>query len=277
MLKTETSQYLHVLKVSEHIRTFTTTASVFDYSTNSSVVPVKIYRNADLDKLRIIKENKGKGGVYRWINNLNGKSYIGSSSNLGRRFTQYFSISNLEIEIKKGRSIICSALLKYKYSAFSLEIIEYCAPEKATIREQYFMYLICPEYNILSKAGSSLGHRHSEETKAKMSIAWTSLEERKTKISALKKGVKISEEIKAKISMAKKGNVKPEGSGRPSVNIEVVDTITQEKIVFPSISEAARVIGYTKEGISLAFKRQKEKGVDFIFVKKKRYKIKKID
>ena len=77
--------------------------------------------------------------------------------------------------------------------------------------------------------------------------------------------------------MAKKGNVKPEGSGRPSVNIEVVDTITQEKIVFPSISEAARVIGYTKEGISLAFKRQKEKGVDFIFVKKKRYKIKKID
>lgn len=83
MLKRETSQYLHVLKVSKHIRTFTTTASVFDYSTNSSVVPVKIYRNADLDKLRIIKENKGKGGVYRWINNLNGKSYIGSSSNLG--------------------------------------------------------------------------------------------------------------------------------------------------------------------------------------------------
>ena len=62
-----------------------------------------------------------------------------------------------------------------------------------------------------------------------MSIAWTLPEERKTKISALKKGVKISEEIKAKISMAKKGSVKPEGSGRPSVNIEVVDTITQEK------------------------------------------------
>lgn len=55
----------------------------------------------------------------------------------------------------------------------------------------------------------------------------------------------------------------------------MVDTITQEKIVFLSISEAARVIGYTKEGISLAFKRQKEKGVDFIFVKNKRYKMKK--
>jgi hypothetical protein len=57
----------------------------------------------------------------------------------------------------------------------------------------------------------------------------------------------------------------------------VVDTITQEKIVYPSISEAARVIGCSKEGISLAFKRQKEKGVNFILVKNKRYKITKID
>lgn len=121
----------------------------------------------------------------------------------GGWFTEYFSISYLETQIKKGISILCIALLKHGYSAFSLEIIEYCAPEKATIQEQYFMDLICPEYNILSKAGSSLGYLHSEETKAKMSLAWT--EYRKTKISALKKGVKISEDIKAKISMAKKG------------------------------------------------------------------------
>ncbi|RCI07364.1 hypothetical protein L249_3772, partial [Ophiocordyceps polyrhachis-furcata BCC 54312] len=29
----------------------------------------------------------------------------------------------------------------------------------------------CPEYNILAKAGSSLGHLFSEETKVKMSLA----------------------------------------------------------------------------------------------------------
>jgi hypothetical protein len=33
---------------------------VGNYSTNNSVVPVKIYRNADLDKLQIVKENRGK-------------------------------------------------------------------------------------------------------------------------------------------------------------------------------------------------------------------------
>jgi hypothetical protein len=57
----------------------------------------------------------------------------------------------------------------------------------------------------------------------------------------------------------------------------MVDTLTQEKIVFASISEVARAIGVTKEGISLALKRQKEKGVEFIFIKKKRYMLKKID
>ena len=35
------------------------------YSTNSTVVPTKIYKNAELDKLQILKENIGKAGIYR--------------------------------------------------------------------------------------------------------------------------------------------------------------------------------------------------------------------
>jgi hypothetical protein len=38
---------------------------VRNYSTNNSVVPVIKYSNADIQKLQIIKENKGKSGVYR--------------------------------------------------------------------------------------------------------------------------------------------------------------------------------------------------------------------
>ena len=41
--------------------------NVRNYSTNNSLVPcsaVKIYLNADLDKLLIIRENTGKSGVY---------------------------------------------------------------------------------------------------------------------------------------------------------------------------------------------------------------------
>jgi hypothetical protein len=36
------------------------------YSTkNTSVVPILTYNNSDLEKLKILKENKGKAGVYR--------------------------------------------------------------------------------------------------------------------------------------------------------------------------------------------------------------------
>jgi excinuclease UvrABC nuclease subunit len=50
-----------------------------------------IYNNSDLDKLKIIKNNKGKSGIYRWVNQDSGKTYVGSSVNLGKRLTFYFS------------------------------------------------------------------------------------------------------------------------------------------------------------------------------------------
>jgi hypothetical protein len=46
---------------------------------------------AGTHKKTIIKDNKGKVGIYRWTNLLSGKSYVGSSADLGRRFSQYLS------------------------------------------------------------------------------------------------------------------------------------------------------------------------------------------
>jgi len=37
---------------------------IFDISFLSIVVPVKMYANADVQKLEILKENKGKSGIY---------------------------------------------------------------------------------------------------------------------------------------------------------------------------------------------------------------------
>jgi hypothetical protein len=50
------------------------------------VLRSKIYLNADKDKLDILKENKGKSGIYLWENIENGKIYIGSSINLTFNF-----------------------------------------------------------------------------------------------------------------------------------------------------------------------------------------------
>jgi hypothetical protein len=43
-------------------------------------------------KVEILKENKGKAGIYRFVNIVNGKSYVGSSVNLSIRLGKYYNI-----------------------------------------------------------------------------------------------------------------------------------------------------------------------------------------
>lgn len=126
-----------------------------------------IYSNADLMKTQIVKENSNKCGVYLWSNILSGKTYVGSSINLGRRFKSYFTYSHISSP-KRSNSLIHKAILKYGYSNFQLEILEYCEPTFCHEREQYYMDLLKPEYNILTKAGSSEGYTHNEDTLKKM-------------------------------------------------------------------------------------------------------------
>jgi hypothetical protein len=122
--------------------------------------------------------------------------------------------------------IIYKALLKYGYSGFKLEILEYCNQmEEVLTREQYYLDLLKPEYNILKQAGSSLGFRHTEETRALMSISAKNKpavsEETKVKLreiaqnrfNILKKGNRLgsththSEETKAKMAESAKNRV----------------------------------------------------------------------
>lgn len=64
--------------------------------------------------------------------------------------------------------VINRALLKYGYSEFKLEILEYCDPKELAIREQYYMDQLCPEYNVLKTAYSSLGYKHTVKTLVKI-------------------------------------------------------------------------------------------------------------
>ena len=44
----------------------------------SKIKPVAVYKNCRQAKSRILKENRNKVAVYRWVNNVNNKTYIGS-------------------------------------------------------------------------------------------------------------------------------------------------------------------------------------------------------
>jgi group I intron endonuclease len=96
------------------------------------------------------------------MNNLiNGNLYIGSSINLSKRFSFYFN-NNL---LNKSNVLINRTILKYGRVNFSLDIIEYCSYENIVKREQYYLDLFKPEYNILKVANSSFGYKHNKKKK----------------------------------------------------------------------------------------------------------------
>lgn len=137
---------------------------------SNKIVTVVTYNDASVEMKSILRDNKGKSGVYLWTNKVNGKKYVGSSVNLSRRFKSYYNVNYLKSSSAKTM-LINRALLKYGYSNFKLEILEYCEACDLLAREQHFIITILPEYNILQTAGSSLGFKHSEETKQKISDA----------------------------------------------------------------------------------------------------------
>ena len=49
------------------------------------------YQNAEVDKDKILKENKDKSGIYLWTNTINGKQYIGSAIDLSDRLWKIHS------------------------------------------------------------------------------------------------------------------------------------------------------------------------------------------
>jgi len=171
-------------------------------SNSDKVIPVKVYDSAYEHKITILEENKGKSGIYRFYNKINGNFYIGSSKNLSNRFRQYFNLSYIS-QVKNQLSI-SRALIKYGYDNFRLEILEYCENSKSTLlnREQYYMDLLNPVYNIEKIAGSSAGRVLSEETKLLIS---KSLKKRYSIHKSSQIGRKHTADTKELMSISKKG------------------------------------------------------------------------
>lgn len=82
----------------------------------------------DTKKLEILRDNNNKSGVYRLVNQETRESYVGSSTNINKRFHFYYSLLSIEKVLQRSKSHILNALLKYGYSKFSLEILEYSSP-----------------------------------------------------------------------------------------------------------------------------------------------------
>jgi group I intron endonuclease len=73
--------------------------------------------------------------------------------------------------LNKSKSKIFSAILKHGLDKFSLEILEYCDPDKCIKREKYYIKYLSPAYNICQEPTMApmSGRNHSYETIEKMS------------------------------------------------------------------------------------------------------------
>jgi group I intron endonuclease len=196
---------------------------------------MKTYINAYKYKDLILKENKNKSGIYRWNNIVTGKSYIGSSLNLSKRFNEYYYLKYYHKRLSRSSSIIYNSVIKYGHINFSLDILEYCNLSVLIEREQYYIDLLNPEYNILKKAGSRLGVKLSEETKNKMRLSATGRKhtfETKEKMRISSMGHTLSEEVRKKVSIAT--------TLRVGVGIKVFDRSDNLVKEFSTISSAAK-------------------------------------
>jgi group I intron endonuclease len=94
-----------------------------------------------------------------------------ASINLASRMRNYLNKTFLKSQ-QNANMPITKALLKYDHSNFTLLILEYVegsATELLTARETFFISHIIPYYNVLKQGYSSLGYKHTEETKKLLS------------------------------------------------------------------------------------------------------------
>lgn len=158
-----------------------------------------------------------KVGIYKIINKINNKTYIGSSIDVEGRF---YAHKNKLKNNKHPNSILQNSVNKNGIENFLFEIIEECSKELLVEREQYWIDCNKNGYNIRKIAQSnygislsdehkkkiglsSKGRKHSEVTKRILSDVHKGVPKSKESVEKMRKSLtnrKLSKEHKIKIS-----------------------------------------------------------------------------
>jgi group I intron endonuclease len=157
-------------------------------------------------QLQIKNENRNKAAIYCIFNSITGEKYIGSASTnrINTRFRNHCIHGT-------GSSKLREAINIHGLENFYFLILEYHSGlvlkenlKKSHLNllalENKWLDFYSPEYNILKEATSSLGYKHSIETKNKMKENYS--ENRKIRIGLLNKNKIFSDDEKAILSKA---------------------------------------------------------------------------
>jgi group I intron endonuclease len=175
-------------------------------------------------------------GIYKIVNLINNKIYVGSSNNFNNRKYNHFSYLRNNRHYNKH---LQQSFNKYGSDNFIFETIEYVKDESKLLeREQYWIDKldVCnPEvgYNndiVAGKPPSFLGKKHSEETRNKISKT-----RKKIMTNELKDRIR-NTLIGKPHSLKRKENI---SNGRKNKGGKVVINLTTNTI-FNSINEAGK-------------------------------------
>ncbi len=138
-------------------------------------------------------------GIYT-ITGPNGRVYVGQSRNISERWRMF------RYELRRGRyrsPHLQRAWNKYGEAAFVFAVVETCAPDALTTREQAWMDTLRSRglYNCAPAAGSTRGHKWTPEQRAAFSGRSLS-DETKAKMSAVRKGRSPTPEARLRMSLA---------------------------------------------------------------------------
>lgn len=109
-------------------------------------------------------------GVYSITSEKTGDLYIGSAADIKGRWSLH------KHQLKKhthGNRFLQKAHDDFGIDTLKLRILEECPPDQRLAREQFYLDALKPALNISKVAGSSLGVKRTEATRAKIAAAKT--------------------------------------------------------------------------------------------------------
>lgn len=168
-------------------------------------------------------------GIYKILNKINNKVYIGSAKNLRRRCYEHLS------QLRRGKHFsphLQRSWNEYKEDNFSFEILEICAFENLIERENFYIKLFNSNshklgYNCEGIAANFVGYKHTEKSRKKIREArarqvFTEESHKKRLESILKNDPKhFSKAAKKLWEKVKNGEIKNPNSNR---NLSVYKT-----------------------------------------------------
>ena len=211
-----------------------TSSGTYIFSMSDVDILVSRGANRDVRNRAIVSNGTSFNGeqlrkflIYAAINKANGKAYVGFTSKSLRTRV----LNHLRHAKAGSTQVFHRAIRKYGDESFCFFVIAHYDNYEAAMRaEVHDIETLRPEYNMTAGGEGAVGRKHSEETKAKMSVA-----------ARARAGRPITErQLAAALAMQMKG----QSARRKKVFCE------QNGEVYESISAAAKAFGLCSNQVS---------------------------